>query len=118
MHVLSREQILAAPDLQIEQVAVPEWGEAAMVNIRVFSGADRDAWEASVLENGKANMDNLRAKLLSFAICDEQGTRLFSMSDVAALGNKNGVALGRLVEVAKRLNKIGKDEEDTAKGNS
>jgi hypothetical protein len=42
---LTRDAILQAPDLQGEDVAVPEWG--GTVRVRGLSGAQRDAYEAS-----------------------------------------------------------------------
>ena len=44
---LTKDQILEANDLQSESVTVPEWGGDVLV--RTMTGADRDAFEASMI---------------------------------------------------------------------
>ena len=59
MAILGKKAILAAQDIPTEPVAVPEWGGEVLV--RGLSGADRDAFEASVVEQkGKKTEYNLR----------------------------------------------------------
>jgi len=119
MALLSREQILEAPDLPYEDVEVPEWG--GIVRVRGLTGAERDQFEAAILErqgNGRfrVRMTNIRARLVALACVDEQGRRLFSEQDVAALGQKSAVALQRVFEVAQRLSGLApQDLEELAK---
>ena len=118
MAMLTREMILGAVDLPREAVVVPEWG--GEVWVRGLSGAERDAYEASVLEmKGRGytiRLENARAKLASLAMCDEQGKRLFLDADVHALGGKSAAALNRVFEVASRLSGLGeRDIEELAK---
>lgn len=117
---LTKEQILAADDLPREEVQVPEWGGS--VYVRVMSGAERDAYEQSYLEKKgdsyEVNRRNLRAKLAVQTVVNENGERLFSDADVDALGAKNGGALDRIFEVASRLNRISKKDEDDLLKNS
>ncbi len=108
MSYLTRDAILEAPDLSFEDVAVPEWG--GVVRVRGLTGAERDAFEASVVERKgretRMNMANLRARLAALAMVDAEGKRLFNDADVAALGKKSGAALHRVFEVAQRLSGI------------
>jgi len=123
--LLTREQILQANDLPRERVPVPEWGGELFV--RTMTGSERDAFESeSVIFESKGrtapNMDALnqtRARLCARTICDEQGQRLFSDADVAALGAKSSAALDRVYEAASRLNKIStQDVEELAKNSA
>lgn len=102
---LTRDQILAAPDLPREEVDVPEWGGSVLVS--GLSGTDRDAFEASIVEvqgsERKMDLENIRAKLVARSIVDDAGQRLFSDADVRKLGAKSAVALQRVFEVAQRL---------------
>ncbi len=116
--MLTKKQILEAQDRQIEVVLVPEWG--GEVFVRNITGYERDAIEASVAgTEGKADLRNYRAKVLSRAICDPEGKRVFDDEDVVALGNKSGLVLNRIYEVAQRLNGMrAEDVEETAKNSS
>jgi hypothetical protein len=114
---LTREQILGAQDLETRAVACPEWGGDVLV--RALTGTQRDALEASVLQDGKVrNLENFRARLLASAIVNDQGARLFKESDVLALGGKNAAVLDRLYAVAARLSGISQDDLEDLVGNS
>jgi len=108
---LNRSQILSAKDLPIEEVAVPEWG--GTVFVRGMNGAERDAFELSVIDQkqkGKVDLNNIRAKLCALTICDESGERIFSEKDVAALAKKSAAALSRVFVVAQRLSGMTEDD--------
>lgn len=113
--MLTRDQILAADDLKREIVEVPEWGGS--VYVAMMSGDARDAWEASIIDGqGNATLRDVRAKLVAATITDEAGVRLFTAEDVAGLSKRSAVALDRVVNVARRLNRLGSQElEDAAK---
>ena len=115
MALLSKEAILSASDVTTETVPVPEWGGEVLV--KVMTGTERDEWEAAIVESdGKVSRKNIRAKLVAQCIVDEQGNRLFTQDDVAALGKKSGSSLDRVYSVAARLNKLtGKDVDELAK---
>ena len=115
MPVLSREEILAVDDIQIEQVPVPEWGGDVLV--KGMTGSERDRFEAGVISFGgdkgkgeKIDMRDLRAKLCSKTICDEGGKLLFSQSDVKELSKKSAIALHRVFKVAQRLSGLTDDD--------
>lgn len=118
MSLLTREAILAAPDLPTESVSVPEWGGTVLV--RGLTGTERDAFEAeSFAARGKdveINRVNLRARLVTRTIVDDAGKRVFTDQDIAILGSKSAAALDRVFEVSSRLSGLGaRDVEDLAK---
>ena len=108
---LKRDDILKVQDIKIEKVHVPEWG--GDVYVKGMTGAERDGFEASVVNmRGKGtnvDMSNIRAKLATQTLCDENGERLFTDIDVKALGKKSASALQRVFEVAQKLSGIGDD---------
>lgn len=118
MSLLNRDQILNAHDIKQETVAVPEWGGDVLV--QGLSGAQRDAYEATIISmrgtNAQMNLINARAKLVSRCLVNEQGARLFSDDDVRALSEKSATALQRVYDVAARLSGLqDKDLADMAK---
>ena len=119
MATLNRDEILAASDILTELVPVPEWG--GDVYVKGMTGAERDKFEASIIEQrGKTqtmNMANIRAKLASLTICDETGRRLFNEADVQLLSKKSAAALQRVFAVAQKLSGIGdEDVKELAEG--
>lgn len=120
MALLTREAILNVDDLPRELVAVPEWG--GEVYVRALTGAERDAFEQSIVEQrGKStrmNLRNIRAKLVSLAVIDGNGNRIFSDDDVKWLGNKSAAALDRIFEVAQRLSGLRDEDVDELAKNS
>jgi len=120
MGLLTRDAILAASDIKSEEVEVPEWG--GTVRVAMMSGAARDAWEQSlVIREGtrtRPNLANTRARLAAATVIGEDGQPLFSADDIAALGAKSTAALDRICKAAQRLNGIGAEAMEEAKGNS
>lgn len=116
---LNRDQILEVADLKTETVSVPEWGGEVIV--ASMTGEARDVWEQSlvVAEGGKsrANLENIRARLVVATVVDENGNRLFTDKDVAILGRKSSAALERVCKVAQRLNGLTATDVEQLKGN-
>lgn len=106
MGLLGRDAILAANDLPSLDVDVPEWG--GTVRVRMLTGAERDAFEAStVVQKGKdirTNLVNLRARLVALCVVGDDGQRLFTEADAEALGQKSAAALNRVFTAAQTLN--------------
>jgi hypothetical protein len=108
--ILSRSEILDSEDLATETVPVPEWGGAVIV--RALTGSERDAYETSIFtargvgKDPEYNLQNIRAKLAARTIVGEDGKRLFSDTDIVALGLKSAAALDRVFSVAQRLSRL------------
>ena len=117
--LLDKNSILTAVDLKRETVPVPEWGKDAEVIIQEMSALDRDRLWKDLRINGedgdKISMENLAAKVLVRCIVNQDGARLFVDEDAEPLGRKSQEALGRLFDVAKRLNKLFVETGATAK---
>lgn len=107
---------MATEDLTRELVEVPEWGGA--VYVRGLTATEYDAITVSTIEgrgkNHHVNLANLRVKIVAASVVDEDGNRLFSDSDIKALGNKSAAALQRVFSVAQRLSGLGDDAVEQA----
>lgn len=121
MGYLSREDILGANDEQYEEVHVPEWG--GVVRLKGMSGSERDEFEASMIEERRGgtptrNFRNIRAKLVSLTIVDEDGKRVFEKADIEALGSKSAAALDRVFARAQVLSGLRDEDVEKLAGNS
>ena len=119
MGLLTRDAILQAKDLPSEDVEVKDWG--GTVRVRALTGAERDAFEQSIVEqrgkNTRMNLQNMRAKLVALTVVDEDGNRLFTDADAAALGKKSAAALTKVFEVAQRLSGLRAEDVEELSGN-
>jgi hypothetical protein len=104
MNLLSRDAILAVSDIAYKNVPVPEWG--GEVRLRAISAASRDDLEQAAYDANKNNKQfrNLRARMLSLCIVDENGKQIFSDTDIEALGEKSAAAVDRLYAASLKLN--------------
>lgn len=111
---LTKEQILAADDLGLLEVKVPEWGGS--VYIRVMSVGERDSYENEWMANKSTGVPNFRSKFLQRVLCNEKGELLFSKDEVEQLAKKSAAVTGRLWEAAMKHNKLSDaDVEELAK---
>lgn len=105
---LNKESILKSDDLRREKVEIPEWG--GHVWVRALSGKERDKYETSVVsrQGSRAKVDtkNIRARLASLTICDEEGNRLFSEADIEELGKKSASALSKIFNLSQKLSGV------------
>ena len=113
---LTRDAILSASDLPMEEVQVPEWGGSVFV--RALTASEADANLAAQLASGKRDLSTYHAETAAACICDADRVPLFTPADVAALGKKSAKALGRVVAVAQRLNGLTREDEAAVVGNS
>ena len=115
--VLTHDEIAGAQDLALERVHVSEWG--GDVYVRGMTGAERDAFLASVIDGqGKVVLDNLTAKLITATLVDEAGSRLFTEGEVSLLAGKSAAALQRVFGVASRLSGISREDVEGLEKNS
>lgn len=107
--MLSKEAILAIKDIVVEKCDVPEWG--GFLYVKTLSAKEKEAWEGEQLASrGKdenVNLGNVRASLAAITMCDENGVSLFTVEDVTALNEKSVLALDRVFDKARKLNRIG-----------
>ena len=116
--MLSKTQILQAPDIKSELVNVPEW--AGDVMVYGITGTQRGELEASIIEmKGQTqimHLQNLKVLTCSLAIRDEKGARMFDTDELGELGAKSAQAIERIYAVATRLSGLSQaDVEALAK---
>lgn len=113
---LGRKAILATPDAGRTKVDVPEWG--GYVWVHVMSGTERDAWEVTIIKEGKEAQKNMRAKLLVLTVRDDDGQPLFTAEDIPALGKKHYLVLDKVLDESKRINRLTDKSMEELEGNS
>lgn len=124
MGLLSRSELLKKEAVEVLKV---DLGDDQFVYVRQMSGRERDRFEQSLVKTKKntkgeivgseAVLDDYRAKLATFTVCDEKGTLLLTMEDIPTLSQNMGFTkLDKIVEKASELNKITeKDKEELTK---
>jgi hypothetical protein len=130
---LSRDQIMKPRVLKTREVHVPEWADGGddVVNVRELTGEELDAFQASnfvrrpvTFGPNKGQMElvpdlgNQKAKLVSKAIVDEAGKRLFNDGDIVELGKLSAAALTRVYNAAAELSGLTDEDEAETSGNS
>lgn len=120
MALLTKEQILRVKDIETRTVHVPEWGGDVLV--RSLTATERDYFESKLVDQSgktvKANLQNIKARLASMAIVDEDGNRVFSESEISILGTKSAAALNRISDAITAMSGITKEEMEDLAGNS
>jgi len=106
MEDLTRDAVLAAADVVVEPVDVPEWG--GRLYVRSLSGTERAAWETA--SDRAANTARKLALLVQATACDARGNLLFAAADVPNLETRNAKALLRVARAAGRLNGLTADD--------
>lgn len=112
MHTDKATLLALKARLVIEGVKVD--GLDAPIFVRGLTGKERDSFEnACFVQRGKQRVlstENIRAKLLVRAICDEAGARLFTDAEEGELGALPAQVLDALFTVAQRLSGLGSTE--------
>jgi hypothetical protein len=102
---LTRDEILGLQDIQVKTIHVPDWD--ADICIRKLTRGQQDEYakrrfgKASLKHVGKGqeiessvDIFGHDAWLVAQSVCDENGKRLFTNSDVEKLNEKSGEAIG------------------------
>ena len=110
MGLITKDAILAAQDIKSEDVEVAEWGGS--VRVRELCAADLlGFWDACRDVDGKLMHVRIQPALLARAVVGDDGAPLFTDADVCDLMKKSARIIGRVFEVAQKLNGIGQEEE-------
>jgi hypothetical protein len=117
---LSRDDILKAADITVEEVDVPEWGGTVLV--RAMTGQQRDEFElgARMATRGGDYLPagyNFRAQVIALCCVDDDGKRLFTVADVDTLGEKSAAPLDRIYDVVARLSGMAPGDAESMKEN-
>lgn len=90
------------------EVSLEQFGKDAVFYLRPLRSADRDNFEASVVgTDGKRDLRNLRARLVSLCLCNEDGEPIATADQIGAL---RADLVGALFDEVRHLN--GMDAED------
>lgn len=110
-----RDKILAADDIQVELVEVPEWD--VIVEVRGMSGNDRSRIiEVASSEEGGISIGRLYAETVIAATFDpDTGERVFGDGDVDALLSKASAPIDRIATVGMRLARMEAGATEAAK---
>jgi len=115
MASITKSMVVSAADKKMIDVEIPEWGGTA--KLRVMSGSERDRFEGE-FQGDKKSVDDVRAKMVSKCLCDDEGVRLFSEAEVPLLGEKSAAVLDRLFTMCMKLNRFSKDDVEELASNS
>ncbi len=114
--LLSKEAILAAQDLETQDIEVPQWG--GVVRVRVMTGADREAFYQSIQDlDPKSKVRRISMLLIALCAVDEEGNRLFTEEDVETLARKSSKAIERVAKAIVRLNRLNEEAVEEAEKN-
>jgi len=122
MALLTKDQILKSDRKKSVDVDVKEWG--GTVRLQELSASDRDLWEneSFVLNaegtGAKFNPKHARARLVVRCLVDDQGRRMFSDDEVAAIGSLSASTIQKLFNAARKLNAISDGDIKELEGNS
>lgn len=117
MALLTAAEILAAEDVRLEKVSVPEW--KGDVYVRNLTGRALDAYQFSLADDkGELDFTDRRAKLLARCLCDDKGKRLFNEQQIEVLSGKSADVLVRLFDIAEKHNKLDKESREAIAKNS
>lgn len=118
--LLSKEAILAAEDLPMEEVFVPQWGGSVLV--RGLTAKQRGMFTRELVDQRKGGnvlrLEQIQIRLCAMSIVQENGNRMFSDNDMAALAAKSAGALQIIFEVAQRLSGLSDEQVEELQGNS
>lgn len=107
-----------------EEVQIPEWNGS--IWIRGLTAAERDLYESQVFivdtnkgkTTGRMNRLNIRARMIRYTACDQDGDALFNDGDIPRIGELPAVIIDRLFDVAQRLSGMSKEDVEELEGNS
>lgn len=111
---LTREQILAADDLRVDVVDVPQWG--GEVRLREMNGVVRDELNAEIVAcGGQVSLVKFRQLVVALSVVDDAGELIFGLAGFDTVRAKHPGIIDLLAERAIVLNGLGDKAVDDAK---
>ena len=115
MAALGREGLMAALALRSEDVTLKGGG---VVRVRTMTAGERIALGTSCVgEDGKIESGKFSSRLVAACVVDENGARIFSDEDSAALLGGASDVFEAIFAASQRINGMGIDAVEAAKGN-
>lgn len=107
--------------IEVQPVDLPEYGGS--VYVRVMSGTERDRFDSEIVRRkhllGDKFTEGIRGLIVAATVCDANGALQFALDEAEIIGHVfPSPILNRIVNVARKLNAMGSDAVEEAKGNS
>ena len=80
--------------------------EGVDIYIRCISVRERDVWEQTVAHVRDRTVEDMRSMYLTFVLCDEDGSRIYSDDEIAEVGKLSSAILGPLFDKALAYNRM------------
>jgi hypothetical protein len=120
--VIERTVFLADTTIPREDVPVPEFGEGVVVPVWGMSAGERTRFEQSLLDSSgkqsKARLGEIRARLVVASCRNDDGSPIFTLEDVQAIGAKRADVVERIVNTAQRLSGFSNADMEAVAKNS
>ena len=105
---LTREAFLAAEDLKITEVEVPELGEGVKVRVKALSAGKAIKFNKEIEEDTELQAIT---RMVAYSVVDTEGNPLFNVpDDLVKLEEKSVAALARIAKAARQLLTLDKNE--------
>lgn len=130
MATMTRDQILGTPRTGYHEIDLSDIAGWGKVRIKDLTAGERDKIEASCVvervvvgRNGKrklkkdTTLDGIRAKFVAACVVDDDGRRVFSADDVAAISDLNAQAIDRIFVTIQERNGLRDEDLDELAGN-
>lgn len=124
---LTKAQIVAAVDLPMEKVFVPEWADGdpeAYVMLKGMTAKEKGLFEDSLVIESTRGTAEQKLDMTIYGPClaihsmtDDDGNRLFALEDLPILEGKSALALERVIRKAMVMNGMTKTAVDQAAKN-
>jgi hypothetical protein len=120
MPLLTKEEILQINDLAPTIERIPGPAGMGEVGVRVMTSGEREDFIKALDKREQSGEDVTRQRpwLCAMTLCDEDGGRLFSLTEIEALAGKSSEFIDRVFIVARRLNGLEPDTAEDTKKNS
>lgn len=122
MNLVSKATFLATHAPDEEQVPLPELGDGAAILVRGLTVRERSEFERQFLSKKGDRLDNrvkeLRERLLIACCRNADGSMMFTVDDLKAIGNMSASIVERIVNVAQRLSGMSATDVDEIAKNS
>jgi hypothetical protein len=120
MTTISKDDILQADDLPIEEVECPEWGGS--VAVRTMTGSDRDELENDLSvrqrQGKRTDLRGFKARLVQLTVVNGDGGLMFAKEEIAMLQKKSSTVIDRIAATAMKLNGLASGDVEEMLGNS
>ena len=107
MAILSRDAMLVPAKVPEKIVDLPEMGEEAQIRVVGMTVRERNEFEAQFQDNKghriKSRTLQVRERMVVACCRNEDGSHMFTIADVNALGKQPACVLERIIDAANEL---------------